>query len=128
MTGAIYAYSSDVEAKTGSVFIDNRAQSGFGGAIYCEASGRLTADEVTFKSNNAIRGGAVFLVSSGSESDLDDAGPVEVTRCVFETNEAEDGGGIYAASGYVAINSSTFVGNSGKLIKFPCTNALIQGS
>ncbi len=46
-----------------------------------------------------------------TESEPDTSGPAYVTRCVFERNSANDGGGIYSAAGYDVVQDSRFEDN-----------------
>ncbi len=46
-----------------------------------------------------------------SEAEPDTSGPANVSGCVFEHNNATDGGGIYSAAGYDIIQESRFEGN-----------------
>lgn len=60
-----------------------------------------------------LRSGLAFF-SSGSpweEDSPDVSGPSNVTMCVFERNNAVDGGGMYSAAGYDMINDTLFEDN-----------------
>lgn len=53
------------------------------------------------------------LFSSGSFPDKDepDSGPVTATTCIFEGNNAVDGGAVYSAAGYDGIKDCLFKDN-----------------
>lgn len=89
-----------------SVFLDNSAWHGEGGAIY--NLGILTLDDTTFEINFSNYGGAIF---NGSMLDI----PVVLQDVIFDRNFAiESGGAIYNGSAETDffINRSQFKSNS----------------
>ncbi len=84
---------------------DNSARfTSFGGAVFVEIQGALSAVNTTFQGNNAsFEGGAV-----------DVRGVATITNSTFENNSAGNNGGAAksASSGQLTITGSTFVGNS----------------
>lgn len=66
----------------------------------------LNINGVTFQSNSAKSGGAVFIASTEETSRKFDG-------CLFEENEAMDGGALcsYSSAGQEAVTNSVFSGN-----------------
>ena len=75
-----------------------------GAAIRLREGARLRADQVTFSSNRADRGGAIATMSAGASA--------TVSRSSFERNTSEqDGGAVFVQQGAVAVSNSSFVSN-----------------
>lgn len=125
--GAIFAENSTVTI-TGGTFTKNVG--GTGGAIYNEG-GVLTVKNSTFQRNSSNGDGGA--IANRSELDVSgttftsnkaggDGGAIEntslaeisVTRSIFSKNTANRGGGV-ANTGDMAVNRSTFVGNTGSV-------------
>lgn len=110
VAGAIFCSRSLVSVSKSAAFVDNTA-SGSGGALYCVTCD-IKLNGVDFHSNTASFGGAVALVSSGSDPDqAGDGLPSKVINCTFESNAATDGGGFYSVAGFDTIKDSVFRGN-----------------
>jgi predicted outer membrane repeat protein len=73
----------------------------FGGAMHVR-QGRLQANGTQFLSNSCDAGGAVHVASTAALS--------AVTSCTFTLNDANEGGGLYAAKG-VTVTGSQFIDN-----------------
>lgn len=75
----------------------------------CEESGLIHVSGVTFTSNEASLGGAVYTVTVADEQ-------TEISECVFERNEAADGGAVYLNTGpeVDTITLSHFLDNSAR--------------
>ncbi|CAN0368846.1 unnamed protein product, partial [Laminaria digitata] len=86
-------------------FIGNAAV-GLGGAMHIEDTHQLECTGVAFEQNSAQVGGALFVVSTGVTL-------TQFSACVFERNEAPDGGAVYleTGSGVDRFTSSVFRGN-----------------
>ncbi|HOT33680.1 MAG TPA: choice-of-anchor Q domain-containing protein [Rhodoglobus sp.] len=96
--GAIAAYGTEIN---NSVFEDNTAA--FGGAV---AAGFVGVSASTFTQNSAdASGGAIYGYGGG-------IGAVAVDSSTFEANTAQFVGGAIASYGSLAVDNSTFVGNS----------------
>ncbi|WP_144212064.1 MBG domain-containing protein [Flavobacterium anhuiense] len=77
-----------------------------GGAIY-NIKGVLTLENVVFKDNNAIVGGAICV---------QDGGRTTLTNCTFSNNKATDNGGaISNSNSYLTITGGSFTNNSSSL-------------
>lgn len=93
---------------TGVAFIENSA-SGLGGAMFFEDADLLQVNLATFKSNEAVLGGAAYIVAVEDKT-------TEFSACNFDGNEANDGGAIYfnTGSGVDIITASYFRGNTAR--------------
>ncbi len=60
--------------------------------------------------------GAVAFVSCGEDETVRGSAAV-TSACLFDSNEAIDGGGVYSASGFDHISDSTFVNNFAGKVK-----------
>ena len=104
--GAIYApTSSGAKTYLGGVseyceskvtFSGNVANT-YGGAIY--STGRVTAQDTTFRDNSAKTGGAIYIGGK--------YGPLSAQNCLFENNTATANGGAIASSGHTSLNIET---------------------
>ena len=113
---ALYGDVGSFITVDGGEFSGNSAAS-YGGAIFTNASDTYTG--VTFSSNTAAAGGAVFVDSYGVHYFVD---------CDFlgnsaTTDTASDGGGAIRVDGWVVISGGTFGGNravsyGGALVNF----------
>jgi predicted outer membrane repeat protein len=107
-------------------FEGNRANGGWGGAIYAATNARPTFVDCEFVSNVAETGGAVFLNSTANAT---------FTRCLFDGNglvstTSSTAGAIYVA-GAAHIDQSTFVNNYayiGSVLKIGGTAANLEFS
>ena len=63
-----------------------------GGAIYISRAGLVEVSNVTLMSNKASLGGAVYILAVDDKETIFKA-------CVFDTNEAADGGAVYLYTG-----------------------------
>lgn len=111
--------NSQVPIENGAWFIGNNALDGSGGGIYWQGAISSTLHGAVFKSNGAVQGGGIALLSSGSllTTDNDDfSRPVLFTACIFEGNSADNGAGIYNIAGTIEIRYSTFLGNIAGMI------------
>ena len=128
--GAAYIDDGSTGSFSGCTFEGNQA--GYvGGAIYLDGSGAsATVTDSVFESNEAPNGGALQASSADS---LDWSGnlvcggssaykggalnlaatPSEVTRSVFQNNEAAHGGAVYADGSDFTFLNNTFVENTG---------------
>ncbi|CAM9686166.1 unnamed protein product, partial [Laminaria digitata] len=86
-------------------FIGNAA-GGLGGAMHVVDTLELECTGVAFELNKAQVGGAIFVVATGVTL-------TQFSACVFERNEAPDGGAVYleTGSGVDTFTSSVFRGN-----------------
>jgi predicted outer membrane repeat protein len=106
--GAIY--SQAFLSVSGSEF-DSNYSSYDGGAIYMGGNGDgLTVENSTFTNNESRweEGGAIYANPNGNDCPTDTC--ITVRNSVFEYNEAENGGAIYARDSIV-IQDSEFIGN-----------------
>jgi len=76
-----------------------------GGAVFCEGES-VTFSRCTFRRNTASAGGAVFADESGT------TGIVKATDCVFEENEAADGGAVASTHWRLAASGCEFMRNT----------------
>ncbi|CAN0450956.1 unnamed protein product, partial [Scytosiphon promiscuus] len=72
-------------------FIDNSA-SGLGGAMLFQSPDLLQVSGATFRSNEAVLGGAVYLTAVEDKQ-------TAFSACDFEGNLADDGGAFYLYTG-----------------------------
>ena len=104
--GGAYAY---VYAELhGTVFTNNRAIAGDGGAVYTDADATVSFEHIVASKNRAaVDGGAIFVEDSGTDPD------VFVTSSVFIGNTAgANGGAVRVANDqYVYVTGSTFRNN-----------------
>ncbi|CAN0467506.1 unnamed protein product, partial [Laminaria digitata] len=86
-------------------FIGNEAGSA-GGAMHALGLDSFQVRNATFGWNKAERGGAVFIALSEGKVN-------EFSNCIFDGNEAEDGGGayLYSGAGVDTFTSSVFRNN-----------------
>ena len=70
----------------------NNSATGLGGAMLAEDSGVLEVSGATFRSNQAVLGGAVYLTAVENKE-------TAFLACDFEGNRAEDGGALYLYTG-----------------------------
>ncbi|MCL2115955.1 MAG: hypothetical protein FWH29_07020, partial [Methanobrevibacter sp.] len=118
---------------TNSIFIENRATNGMGGAIYAEnPNNAILIENCTFFDNSATSyggavaagGGNITVINSSFRNNLaathggaigtSDSGAVviNVSRSSFENNSATTfGGAVAARTGTININNSNFTGN-----------------
>ena len=141
--GAIYLYMvEDAENNpdhvaaqatvVGSVFESNIATTA-GGAINISTGAILSAEDASFKSNSALEGGAVSLLSSASKyidnnsmftlnvatagegGAINSKGILKFTGTKFVENKTESdgkrGGAVYLTAGYIEADGVTFDGN-----------------
>eukprot|EP00752_Nemacystus_decipiens_P005732 g5187.t1 len=113
--GAIYAFSSTTSTFNSSLFEGNTA-SGAGGAVMLSgvATG-LEFVQVNFIANSSPRGGAVYSVSSGIETDQggNQDYPVVYRGCSFADNRASaTGGALESIAGLDRIEGTTYERNS----------------
>lgn len=91
--------SGEGYTKTGSslsssdtvTFVRNEAVS-VGGALWTAGASTLQVNDVTFESNKAALGGAVYVISTDEKA-------TEFNMCTFGDNQAVDGGAIYYYTG-----------------------------
>lgn len=81
----------DYTAYWSVAFIGSSA-GGIGGAIHVDECEELEARNVMFLSNEASLGGAVYVTAVENKQ-------TSFSGCVFEGNEAADGGGVYLYTG-----------------------------
>lgn len=106
VTGGPYSEAGDDGNLIWSVrFIGNSALA-LGGAMELDEPKLLQVSGATFDSNSAPLGGAVYVVSVYDRQ-------TNFDNCVFEGNEAEDGGAfyLYTGSGVDIFTASIFRGN-----------------
>ncbi len=87
-----------------STFTNNKATTGYGGAIYNEYMATLTVNSSTFTNNTANYGGAID----------NESGTLTVNSSTFTNNKATTGygGAIFNFDGTLTVNSSTFTNNT----------------
>ncbi|HEY1197086.1 MBG domain-containing protein, partial [Flavobacterium sp.] len=91
---------------TTTTILNTSYPKGNGGAIY-NIKGVLTLENVVFKDNNAIVGGAICV---------QDGGRTTLTNCTFSNNKATDNGGAISNSdSYLTITGGSFNNNSSSL-------------
>lgn len=85
-----------------------------GGGMYQSNVGKgLTWDSVSFISNSALNGGAVYSVGTGAETEGKTTYPSVFANCLFRGNVAEvSGGAMESAAGNDEFTNSTFEGNT----------------
>eukprot|EP00903_Cladosiphon_okamuranus_P007092 g6891.t2 len=111
--GAIAVFDAVITAEEGPTFTNNIAVTGAGGGIYCSAAVASFNGSV-FTANEAVWGGGLALFSTGSawnEAEPVKSGPANTTNCVFDRNNATDGGAIYSAAGYDIVQDCWFEAN-----------------
>lgn len=92
VAGSLYSRVDSKLGHIGSVsFIENEATEK-GGAIYLSGNVGVQARHATYSSNNAGLGGAIFVVLAEDQR-------TEFTTCLFEGNQATDGGAVYLYTG-----------------------------
>jgi predicted outer membrane repeat protein/parallel beta-helix repeat protein len=97
--GAAYIDEGSLTA-TDVTFSSNTAYAG--GALYATDGVALTLERVSLSGNSAIYGGALYLSDSGADVSLD------LTDCTLSSNEASSsGGGVYAADEAALTGSGT---------------------
>lgn len=106
VAGAVFCFKSSAFINMSAAFVENTAD-GSGGAL-CGVTCEISLDGVDFSSNSASFGGAVALVSSGSD---EDGLPSAIVNCIFESNTATDGGGFHSVAGFDTIENSVFKNN-----------------
>jgi predicted outer membrane repeat protein len=128
--GAIYNDEGAFRAER-SIFLDNNAWNGDGGAIY--NLGILTLDDTTFEINSSINGGAIYNsgitnidavlqdvvfdtnIARGSGGAIYNASAEQgfhIIGSTFDNNHSyENGGAIYTETGALDISSSEFLDN-----------------
>ena len=121
MGGAVHDYLGDISF-TNVKFIDNAADKG--GALELENGlydviSWAVFDNCTFTSNTAKKGAAMHL---GDHYDP----YVNITGCVFESNEASEGSFMTVNCAHVTIEDSEFVKNAG-INLFVVTGEFISG-
>ena len=123
--GAIYAKYGKVNV-SGSTFDGNKANGGYGGAIFITNKTVLTIDGSTFKNNQANYGGAIYTkttlnvigstftsnkASKNGGAIYSNQGTKNIENCIFDSNTAPYGGAIYSSDSVLNINGSTFKSN-----------------
>ena len=104
--GAIQSTASVCVSGFNITFAGNIAESENGGAIYNYDGGvNISGDYITFTSNNALNGGAIF---SGSEV------AVSGDYITFLSNTADNGAGVIFADNNIDINGSNVVFENNK--------------
>ena len=106
--GAIYTENGSVAVTNGSSFINNTVESGDGGAIY--VNGNVNVIDSSFI-NNSVTG----MYNYGGAICIGDSGNVNVTSSSFINNSAVYGtGGVIRiiSSGNITIKGSSFINNS----------------
>ncbi|MCH2160232.1 MAG: right-handed parallel beta-helix repeat-containing protein [Phycisphaerales bacterium] len=98
---AIYCYAVDsTPTITFCEFEGNSSPINEGGAIYCSFNASVIVTDSEFRSNSAIKGGAIYPLGS------------TISRCNFTQNSAETGGAIHCQDGDPAIAECTFSENT----------------
>lgn len=90
--------------------------------------GPATISKCTFRDNVAVNRGGGLTIFGG-------AAPPVVTSCAFYSNTANEGGGVYATNGSVALTDCIFAGNSAQrgggiraYISTTLTNCIFSGN
>jgi len=95
---------------SGTLFDNNQANSGSGGAIKAGAGTSVEVDSSLFQNNNASQwGGAIFIESNATSASI-----LSITNTEFETNSANQFGGALLVNGAAAdiqISNSSFINN-----------------
>ena len=120
------AAAESVDISGISIVSGDATASDYGGGI-CNASNKLTVENVTFTGNSAYWGGGMFNVSNsptvinctftgnsaqyGAGMHNEYAYPT-VTSCTFFENNADYGGGMYSFSSSPTVTNCTFTENS----------------
>lgn len=93
-----------VETLTNSLFLNNSAPSGNGGAILTNANANaISVTNSEFSNNSATRGGAIYSYSTEN---------VTAQSSSFTNNQAQQGGAIYNYAGHITSIQSLFSNNS----------------
>ena len=110
--GAIYSDSTSNVVLVDSQLAYNLA-SFYGGAVYVgnTAAGAFSATRVTFSQNSAPQASNQLSTNPGGGAIFTE-GIVTLTSCVFDSNSADRGGGVYAVRG-VNATASHFALNTG---------------
>lgn len=126
--GAMIIGANTTPTLTGCTFTSNSAQSG--GAVWCQGSA-ITFSTCKFSKNTANRAAALDLSLStvtlqdctfeeniGNESGaIESAGGLQVIRCKFTSNRANNGtGGAFAGTPNMRVINSTFTSNFSKFL------------
>ncbi|MDR1822049.1 MAG: hypothetical protein LBQ91_06405, partial [Oscillospiraceae bacterium] len=106
--GAIYSYGDGASLTIiDSTFVNNRAESSNGGAIY-HIGGDLTVTGTTFYNNEGnYYGGAIYASSAGTTT-------AYFKDCYISHNTAPTGGGLYCTASSSYFIDCTISGNEGK--------------
>ena len=120
--GAIYANNSALNI-SGAQFVSNIASLSNGGAIYTNAKLTVNStnagDEKTlFNLNKAIAGGAVYVQGTNPEAKT----IINIADVELTSNQASDGGAVYAKCADVRIDSNTQFKNNGTQTGFTTYN------
>lgn len=108
--GAVYAPLMRVDSTVTNCTFEGSwvsAYNGYGGAIYVSAAedGRkLSIADTAFVANDAVNGGAICTVRAADDQEI----PItlELSRCRFEDNAADFGGGAIFAEGAVTVTAA----------------------
>lgn len=87
-------------------FEGNKASTG-GGAVWVSSPILFDVRDATFSANEALSGGGVSILSSGSF----DQDETVFIGCIFEANSAISGGGLHSTAGNELIHHSSFTSN-----------------
>lgn len=129
--GGLYIGSNTNGNITQCIFQNNSA-SAYGGGVFVEQASATLADCI-FIGNNALNGGGLFAGESIPSS-------LSVSRCLFQSNNANSVGGGMAVHGWasqpvtVSIGGSTFQSNTSQVdagaldIRNPGVSATVNGS
>ncbi|MFA6618334.1 MAG: choice-of-anchor Q domain-containing protein [Candidatus Neomarinimicrobiota bacterium] len=113
--GAIYSATSNAAEGPiilNCIFTDNSVNTMFGkgGAIRSRLDpGQMMVEHCTFRNNEALYGGAVYI-ESGNDDNRDDS-DVQISDCVFEENYAVYGGAIFNDRHHSILTSCIIRGN-----------------
>lgn len=103
--GAILTSESSLDIRN-SVFVQNNASNGGGGAIQATTDVESTITDTEFRENFGNQGGAIFLQTRVS---------MAISSSTIKNNFAkQDGGGIYCSNSQLTINKTIFSHNQGE--------------